>query len=148
MEQVSIQATELKKLKEQVSSLETNCKHAQFQNKEETQKNLRMVERIKALEKDLTLQEPLGDLKDILCANTIDSINDVWPSIHIIFEQTEFVKTAIEAIQKKVEELGNKPEEENQLITFLKNKNRHQLDELEIEDRTTAILEIKKARCK
>lgn len=40
-----------------------------------------MAERIKALEKDLTLQQPLGDMREILWANTIDSINDVWPSI-------------------------------------------------------------------
>ena len=40
-----------------------------------------MAERIKAPEKDLTLQEPLGDMKEILWANIIDSINEVWPSI-------------------------------------------------------------------
>lgn len=89
---MSIQATELKKLREQVTSLETNCKLTQIQHKEETQRNLRMVERIKALEKDLTLQEPLGDMKEILWANIIGSNNDVWHSIQIIFEKTKSVK--------------------------------------------------------
>ena len=51
---------------------------------------------------------------------------------------------AIEEIHKTVEELGNKPEEANQLITFLNSKNKYQLDELEIDDRTTTIIEIKK----
>ena len=37
-----------------------------------------MGERIKVLEKELTLQKPLGDMKEILWANIIDSINDVW----------------------------------------------------------------------
>lgn len=63
MEEMSIHATELKKFREQVSSLETNCKLAQIQQKEEAKKNQRMVERIKVLEKDLTLQEPLRDMK-------------------------------------------------------------------------------------
>jgi len=45
-----------------------------------------MEERIKVLEKDLTLEKPLRDIKDILWANIIDSINDIWPSIQIIFE--------------------------------------------------------------
>lgn len=44
-----------------------------------------MGERIKVLEKELTLQEPLGDMKEILWANIIDSLNDVWPSIQVIF---------------------------------------------------------------
>jgi len=51
---------------------------------------------------------------------------------------------AIEAIHKTVEDLRNKREEANQLITFLNIKNSYHLDELEIEDRTTTIIEIKK----
>lgn len=107
-----------------------------------------MVDKIKALEKDLTLQEPLGDMKEILWANIIDSINEIWPSILIIFEQTELVKAATEEIHKTVEELGNKPEEANQLIKFLNKKNRYQLDEIEIEDRKTSFIEIKKVLTK
>jgi len=48
----------------------------------------------------------------MLWANTIDSVNDIWPSIQVTFEQTELVKVAFEAIQKVKEELGNKPEDE------------------------------------
>lgn len=46
------------------------------------------------------------------------------------------------------EELRDKPKEENQLIEFLNNKNRYQLDALEIQDRTTTILEIEKVLTK
>jgi len=98
MERMSIQATELKKLKEQISSLQTNYKLEQIQNKEEEPKNKRMEERIRNMEKDLTLEKPLRDIKDILWANIIDSINDVWPLIQVIFEQIELVKVVIEAI--------------------------------------------------
>ena len=82
---MSIQAIELKKLREQVTSLETSCELAQIQNKEEAWKNQRMVERIRILEKGLTLENPLGDIKDILWTNIIDSINDIWPFIQVIF---------------------------------------------------------------
>lgn len=102
-----------------------------------------MVERIKILKNDLTLQDPLGDMKEILWANIIDPINDVWPFIQIIFEHTELVKVATEEIHKTVEELGDKHEEANQLITFLNSRNRYQLDELEIDDRIATIIEIK-----
>jgi len=64
-----------------VTSLETSFSLAQIQHKEETRKNQRMVERIRILENDLTLENPLGDIKDILWTNIIDSINDIWPSI-------------------------------------------------------------------
>jgi len=69
MDEISIQATELKRLKEKVTSLETDCKLAQIQQKEEAQKTLRMGEKIKVLEKDLTLQKPLGHTKEMLWAN-------------------------------------------------------------------------------
>lgn len=59
MEEMTIQATELRRLKEKVSSLETDYKLAQIQQKEEAQKSQKMSERIKVLEKDLTLQQPL-----------------------------------------------------------------------------------------
>ena len=49
MEEMSIQATELKRLKEKVKSLETNCQLAQIQQKEEAQKAVRMCEKIKFL---------------------------------------------------------------------------------------------------
>ena len=65
--------------------MEIDYELAQIQNKEEERKNKRMEERIRALEKDLTLEKPLGDMRNILWANIIDSINDIWPSIHIIF---------------------------------------------------------------
>ena len=103
-----------------------------------------MSEKIKVLEKDLTLQKPLGQTKEILWANIIDSVNDIWSSIQVIFKQTELVKVATEAMQKVREELGDIPEDANQLIHFLNNKNRYELHELGIEDRTKAILEVKK----
>jgi len=45
-----------------------------------------------------------------------------------------------EAVHKTREELGDMPEVANLLITFLKNRNRYQLDELEIDDRIETII--------
>jgi len=103
-----------------------------------------MVERIKVIEKDLTFQDPLGDMKEILWANIIDSINDVWPSIQVIFEQTKLVKVDTKATHKTRVELGGMPKAAKQLITFLNSRNSYQLDELEIDDRIATIIEIKK----
>jgi len=72
---------------------------------------------------------------------------DIWPSIQVIFKQTELVKIATEAIQK-VEELGYKAEDVSRLIQFLNNKNRYELHELNIEDKTVTILDIRKVLSK
>jgi len=62
MEEMSIQTTKINMLKEKMSSLETHYKLAKIMHKEEMQKDVRMTERIKAMGKDLTLKEPLGQL--------------------------------------------------------------------------------------
>lgn len=107
-----------------------------------------MSERVKALEKDLTLEKPLGQAKELLWANIIDSVKDIWPSIQVMFEQTKLIKVATIAIQKVKEELRDKPKDANRLIHFLNNKNRYELQELNIEDRTETILEIRKVLSK
>lgn len=81
MEEISIQTNEMNKLKEKVSNVETNYKLAQIMHKEEHRKATRMNERIKVLQKELTLTEPRGKDKEQLWANIIDSINDIWQSI-------------------------------------------------------------------
>ena len=53
-----------------------------------------MGARIKIWEKDLTLQKPLDQTNEMLWANIIDSVNDIWPSIQVIFGQKELVKVA------------------------------------------------------
>lgn len=80
----------------------------------------------------------------MLWANIIDFVNDVWPLIQVIFKQTDLVKVAIKAIDKVREEMGDKPEETNQLIKILNSKNMYHLDEMGIEDRIGTIIEINK----
>lgn len=145
---MSIQTTEMNKLKEKVTSLETDYKLAKIMHKEEVQKDTKMSERLKALEKDLTMKEPLGQAKEQLWANIIDSVNDIWPSIQVIFDQIDLIKLATEAIQKVKAELGQILEEVARIIQFLNNKNKYEMQEMEIEDRTETIFEVKKVLSK
>lgn len=73
------------------------------------------------------MEKPLRDIREILYTNIIDSINDIWSFIQIIFEQTKLVKLATEAIKKTREELVEKPEEATQLINFFNIKSKQQL---------------------
>lgn len=63
IEDISIQTIKMNKLKEKVTSLEIDYKLAQIMHKEEVHKSTRMNERIKSLEKELNLKEPLGQAK-------------------------------------------------------------------------------------
>jgi len=103
-----------------------------------------LTERIQKLGKELTLKEPLAQAKQQLWANIINSVNDIWPSIQVIFEQKDLIKEATEAIQKVKEELGNKPKEANEIIKFLNYKNKQELEEIGMSDRTETILDVKR----
>jgi hypothetical protein len=67
-------------------------------------------------------------------------MSEIWPSIQIIFEQHELEHKAKGAIEIIKEELGGRPAEATELIRFLNSKNKQELEELEIEDRTETIL--------
>ena len=61
-------------------------------HKNEEQKANRLNEKLKKLEKYLTLEEPMAEAKQQLWSNIIESINDIWPSIQVIYEQKDLVK--------------------------------------------------------
>ncbi len=118
-------------------------------HKEEVQKSTRLTKSMKSLAKELTMKEPLGQAKEQLWANIIDSVNDIWPSIQAIFEQSDLVKGATEEIQRVKEKLGDMPEEASRIIHFLNSKNKYELQELDILlDRNGTILEVKKVLTK
>jgi len=60
--------------------------------------NKGLEQKVKSLEKDLTFDRPLIDIRKILWTNITHSINDVWPSIQIIFEEMELIKLALEEV--------------------------------------------------
>lgn len=143
MEEMKLQVTELQKVKDKFITLEQKYDVSKFNFAGEVRKSKGLTQQVKTLEKDLTFENPLNDIKKILWTNIINSINDIWSSIQIIFEHIDLVKVALQEIEKTKEELGGKPEEAIRLIKFLNSRNKHQLEQLNIKDRTVTILEIK-----
>ena len=144
MEEMYIKNIEINKLKEKIKNLEDAKKLAQNNAKNEEQKAKRASEQLKKVEEKLTLKEPMAFIKNQLWSKIIESINDTWPSIQVIYEQKEFLKVAKEEIVKTKEELGAKLEEALEIIKFLNTKNTQELDEIGITDRTETILEVRK----
>ena len=58
------------------------------------------------------------------------------------------LQAALAEIDKTKNEIGNKPAQALQIITFLNGKNKEELEELKIPDRTEAILQVKKVMTK
>jgi len=123
MEEMKLQVIELQKVKEKFIVMEQKYDLSKINYAEERRKNKSMIEKIKALEKDLTFDRPIEEIKKIFWTNIIDFINVIWASIQFFFEQIDLVKFALEAIWQTREELGRKPEEAVQLINFLNCKN-------------------------
>lgn len=66
MEEMKLQVTELQKVKQKFTTLEKKYDLSKINYAEERRKNKIMTEHIKALEKDLTFEEPLIDNRKIL----------------------------------------------------------------------------------
>lgn len=105
MQHISIHTNKINRLKEQIKSLEDEKKLVQIMHKDETQKSNRLNERLQKLEKELTLKEPLAQAKQQLWANMINSVNDIWASIQVNFEQTDLIKEESKEIQEVRAEL-------------------------------------------
>jgi len=117
----------------------------QDSHQEEMHKSQRLSQQ---LQKETIMEKTLAQAKEKIWIDINKSMEEIWPSIQIIFEQHELVQKAKEAIEKIKEELGEIPTEATELIIFLNSKNKQKLEELEIEDMTETILEIKKVLTK
>lgn len=87
-------------MKKQLAKVERNYDKSKISVAEKIREIKTLENKVKTLEKDLTLDKPLAEIKGILWANITQSISDVWPSIQVIYEQIELIKAAHEEIQK------------------------------------------------
>jgi len=81
MEEMKLQVSELQKVKEKFVTLEPNYDVSEINFVEKVRKNKALAQQVKKLEKDLTFENPLRDIRKILWTNITQSINDVWSSI-------------------------------------------------------------------
>ena len=103
-----------------------------------------LKEKIKELEKELTLDKVIAELKTVLWANIGQSITDQWQYIETIHEQIELIGKAHREIQRSRASLGNMPEVSNRMINVLNNRTSAQLATMGITSRTETIQLIKK----
>ena len=105
---MSLQTNEINRLKKVIENLEDTKKLSQINAKTHEQRASRLNVELKDLQKYLTLKEPISYVKNQLWSKIIEAINDVWPSIQVIYEQRDLLKEAQAEIQKTKDELGDK----------------------------------------
>ena len=148
MEDMSIQGEETKKLQEEVNNLQEMKSMFWASHQAKIHKSQRLSQQLQQLQKEIVMAKALAQAKENIWVDINKSMSEICPSIQIIFEHHELVQKARGAIEIIKEELGERPTEASELIRFLNSKNKQELEELEIEDRTDTILDIKKVLTK
>lgn len=100
MEDLKLQVSELNETKEKLAKLEVSYDKSKIIVVEKTREVKALENKVKALENDLSLDKPMGEIKGLLWANIIQSISDVWRSIQTIYEQISLMAVAQVEIQK------------------------------------------------
>ena len=103
-----------------------------------------LKDRIKELEKELTLDKVTVELKTVLWENIGQSITDQWQYIETIHEQLELIPKAQKEIQRSRAALGNMPEIATRMINVLNHKTSTQLATMGIPNGTETIQLIKR----
>jgi len=130
MEKLKLQVSELKGAKEKLEKLEISYDKSKMTVAERTREVKALENKMKAMEKDLSLDKPLKEIKGILWASIKHSLSTMWRSIRVIYEQTELIAIAQVEIQKDRALLGQMPKQANRLIHFLNTKTNEELEEL------------------
>ena len=129
---LELQMTEMKETKEKLAKIEASYDKSKMTVAEKTREVKALENKIKALEKDLTLHRTLTEIKTILWNKIGQSLADQWTTIQTIFDQIELMVVAQYETHKARTLLADKREQANQLIHFLNTRTGDQLAALNI----------------
>ena len=86
VKELELQATEIKQAKERLAELETKYDKSKMTVAEQNREIKALKDKIKALEKELNLENTLAEIKKILWTQIDHSITKQWKSIKTIHE--------------------------------------------------------------
>jgi len=144
LEALEAQMAELNETKEKLAAIEEKYDKSKQSIAERTREVRALEKRIKELEKELTLDKVIIEVKKILWANIGQSITDQWQYIETIPEHMDLIGRAQSENQRARASLGNMPEIANRMINVLNNRTGPQLAGMGITNRTDTILLVKR----
>ena len=86
------------------------------------------------------MADTIAQDKESIWIHINEEISHIWPSIQIIFEQGELLARSNILIAEVKIEIDTKPSDAVAVIKTFNSKNKYELEELDIEDRTDNIL--------
>jgi len=135
---------ELKQVKENLDKINEKYDKSKQSVAEKGREIKALKERIKELEKELSLDKVTAELKKIIWLNIGQSITDQWHYIETMYEQMDLITKAHREIQRARASLGNMPEIANRMISVLNNRTSAQLAAMGIANRTETVLIVKR----
>jgi len=145
---MSLQSKEIEILQSQLKYLEVKKAKVEAARTTELEKSQRLLEKLCQVEGDISIRQTLALANETIWMNILDPINEIWPSIQIIFQQKELIKKATKTIVQGREKLGDIPTEALNIIKLLNSKSSYEVEEVGVSDRTATILEVKKVLTK
>ena len=106
LENMSIQSKEIKTLHDQLKALEVQKAKAEASCVTKLQKSQRLLEKLQKVERDTSIGQTLAQAKETIWMNILDSMNEIWPSIQIIFEQKGLIEKDTKIIVQGRENIG------------------------------------------
>jgi len=141
---ISIQTKEIKKLQNQLKTLQHMKAVEDSSHAAELQRARGQIEVLQKEVKDPYLGNTLGLVKDIIWEEIIESIKDIWPYSRIFFYQKDLLEKSQEPIETISNQLEDMREISTDIVMFLNSQDNYELQELGIDDRTSTILEVKR----
>jgi len=138
------QMAELNQTKEKLATINEKYDKSKQYVAEKAREVKALKEKIKELEKELSLDKVVAEIKKVLWAKIGQSITDQWQYIETIHEHIDLIGRAHKENQKARAALGNMPEIANRMINVLNNRTGPQLAAMGISNRTDTILLIKR----
>lgn len=83
---MKLQVLKLHKVKEKLAKVEQSYDKSKMNVAEKTREIKTLENEVRALEKYLSLDKPLAEIKGILWTNITQSLSDVWRYIQTIYE--------------------------------------------------------------
>lgn len=132
IKELELQETEIKEAKERLSKLEEKYDKSKMTVAEQSREIKALKDRVKTLEKELSLDRTLVEIKKILWAKINQSITSQWRSVQAMYEQVELLGRVQFETQRAKAALGNMPEQANRMINFLNHQTKEELAALHI----------------
>jgi hypothetical protein len=136
MVEMTLQGTEINRLKMEVESLQELNYSYQTRYNIERQVSKKLKKEIQQPHKQTVESKTLVEAKENIWTNISNSINEIWPMVQIMFKQHDLVLKSRQAIDRIRGELGEMPSKANEIIKFLNSKTKEELENLKVEERT------------